>query len=77
MTLTAPPQARQVSMALPNTRFRHCAQVTWSRRSTGACFRAARLTYKDPGVTGRRGSFPSGPCSTLNDCKKYSTAVEE
>ncbi len=27
MILTAPPQARQVSMSMPNTRFRRCAHV--------------------------------------------------
>ena len=35
MIRTAPPQARQVSMSIPNTRFRHCAHVTDARRSAG------------------------------------------
>ena len=35
MILTAPPQARQVSMSMLNTRFRRCAQVIDARRSLG------------------------------------------
>jgi Amidohydrolase family len=33
MILTAPPQAGQVSMSMPNTRFKRCAQVIDARRS--------------------------------------------
>jgi len=35
MILTAAPQARQVSMSMPNTRFRRCAHVIETRRSPG------------------------------------------
>jgi len=35
MILTAPPQARQVSMSMLNTRFSRCAQVIAARRSAG------------------------------------------
>jgi len=33
MTLTAPPQAGQVSISILNTRFKRCAQVIEARRS--------------------------------------------
>jgi hypothetical protein len=33
MIRTAPPQAAQVSMSIPNTRFKRCAQVIAARRS--------------------------------------------
>ncbi len=39
MILTAPPQARQVSMSMPNTRFRRCAHVIEARRSPGVGYR--------------------------------------
>lgn len=35
MIRTVPPQAGQVSMSIPNTRFRRCAQVIAARRSAG------------------------------------------
>ena len=35
MILTAPPQAGQVSMSMPKTRFRRCAQLIEARRSAG------------------------------------------
>jgi hypothetical protein len=34
MIRTAPPQAAQVWMSMPNTRLRRCAQVIAARRST-------------------------------------------
>jgi len=37
MILSAPPQARQVSMSMPNTRLSRCAQLIDARRSTGVC----------------------------------------
>jgi len=36
MIRTAPPQAAQVSMSMPNTRLRRCAQVIAARRSAGS-----------------------------------------
>ena len=35
MIRTAPPHSRQVSMSIPKTRFRRCAQVIAARRSLG------------------------------------------
>jgi hypothetical protein len=35
MLRTAPPQVEQVSMSMPNTRFRRCVQVIVARRSAG------------------------------------------
>ena len=47
MILTAPPQAGQVSMSMPNTRFRRCAQVIEARRS-------ASVGSSEAPVEGRR-----------------------
>jgi hypothetical protein len=43
MMRTAPPQAAQVWMSMPNTRFKRCAQLIEARRSAGvvSCVRAA------------------------------------
>ena len=35
ITFSAPPQAWQVSMSMPNIRFERCAQLIEARRSTG------------------------------------------
>jgi hypothetical protein len=35
---SAPPQAAQVSMSMPKTRFSRCDQIIEYRRSMGACF---------------------------------------
>lgn len=49
MIRIAPPQAGQVSMSIPNTRFRRCAQVIAARRSAGVrSSGSAVVAYRPP-----------------------------
>lgn len=56
MVRTEPPQAGQVSIAIPKTRFRRCTQVIAARRSAG-------VDASGSAVEARWPPFPAGPVS--------------
>jgi len=59
--LTGPPQARQVSMSMPKTRLRRCAQLIEARRSASVCSSVPRSE-------GRLFPFPRLPGVTRAWC---------
>ncbi len=48
MIRIAPPQAAQVSMSMPNTRFRRCAQVIAARRSADVGSSGSAVLERSP-----------------------------
>jgi hypothetical protein len=69
MIRTAPPQAGQVSMSMPKTRFRRCAQVIAARRSAGVSIGTSetlmRSSLRDLKSTPDPGSDESSTPETL------------